>query len=225
MADDKPTLTRRRVLGSMATIGAAGAVGAGTWAQYSDEETLDITATAGSLDLRMEYEGTTYGEGDGSASVPISVGGGTDGESTNGSFAPGDSVERVVKLWNAGNTTGNSFDVSISNVDSGEGSSWEPEKNGGTVGELDDQLEIRVSLKNGGSFSNHRIIDSSGNFVAFNTARSNTYHEVENLDAGGSSADADELKVELHYVDDSNNNASMGDTLNFDLDVVLNQNA
>ena len=38
MADDN-RLTRRRVLGGIGTIGAAGALGAGTWAAYSDTET------------------------------------------------------------------------------------------------------------------------------------------------------------------------------------------
>ncbi len=55
MADDNSPLTRRRVLGGMATIGAAGAVGAGTWAQFSDtEDATRLTATAGTLDLKVD---------------------------------------------------------------------------------------------------------------------------------------------------------------------------
>ena len=55
--NDKPILTRRRVLGGMATIGAASAVGAGTTAVFNDEEsTGDLSFAAGEVDLAVGYE-------------------------------------------------------------------------------------------------------------------------------------------------------------------------
>ncbi|EMA50260.1 SipW-dependent-type signal peptide-containing protein [Halococcus thailandensis] len=64
MADDndKSPLTRRRVLGGMATIGAAGALGAGSWAAFSDRAQTDGTFTAGELDGKISYEASYNGE-------------------------------------------------------------------------------------------------------------------------------------------------------------------
>ena len=60
--NDKPILTRRRVLGGMATIGAAGAAGAGSWAAFSDEsEPLDATLEAGKIEGSMEYTASYNG--------------------------------------------------------------------------------------------------------------------------------------------------------------------
>ncbi|RJT07084.1 hypothetical protein [Halococcus sp. IIIV-5B] len=53
MTDDKQLLTRRRMLGSVATVGVAGAIGANTWAQFRDDERGNLNATAGSIDLQV----------------------------------------------------------------------------------------------------------------------------------------------------------------------------
>lgn len=65
MSDRKIELTRRRVLGSVATIGAASAAaGAGTFALFSDEETSDgNTITAGTLDLQSPASGQLTASG------------------------------------------------------------------------------------------------------------------------------------------------------------------
>lgn len=54
MSDRNFDLNRRNVLLSMGTVGAAGAMGAGTWAQFTDTETKRVTVKAGSLDLRVD---------------------------------------------------------------------------------------------------------------------------------------------------------------------------
>lgn len=60
MTDQTIELTRRRILGGVATIGAASAaVGAGTFAAFSDTETSsDNTIQAGSLEIQLNDEST-----------------------------------------------------------------------------------------------------------------------------------------------------------------------
>jgi predicted ribosomally synthesized peptide with SipW-like signal peptide len=60
-ADDtgRLDLSRRKLLGSVATIGAAGAIGgAGSMAFFSDEEEFaNNQLTAGELDMKVAYDG------------------------------------------------------------------------------------------------------------------------------------------------------------------------
>ncbi|MHB9288845.1 vWA domain-containing protein [Halobacteriales archaeon Cl-PHB] len=58
MSDDRINLSRRTVLAGLGTIGAAGAAaGLGTSAYFNDQESFENnTLTAGSLDLRVDWE-------------------------------------------------------------------------------------------------------------------------------------------------------------------------
>ncbi|WP_049898616.1 TasA family protein [Halococcus agarilyticus] len=206
MADenDKPTLTRRRVLGSMATIGAAGAVGAGAWAQYSDEETARVKAEAGTLNLTIDGK-------DGNPSKRLDV----------GPLAPGgDGESRSFRLKNEGNIGGTVLGLMLDTVDSSEGTNNEAETNTGGGGELDDQLEVRAYVVQ--SNSNRHFFGSSGsnNWVDYSSVAGEEYIN-EDVDP----MEADDLVIEVRMEDVSNNNAAQGDTLTFDADVTLYQNS
>lgn len=134
MADDndKSPLTRRRVLGGMATIGAAGAVGAGSWAAFSDEETANVTASGGTLDLKVEDQDITGHQ--------VSI----------GPVVPNGSKDiRTVTLKNTGTVPGNlGIDITKSGDSENSDSSGEY-TDGDSNGELDDHLDFTIDVKNG----------------------------------------------------------------------------
>jgi spore coat-associated protein N len=138
MADDKPTLTRRRVLGGMATIGAAGAVGAGTWAAFSDEESATGSATAGTLDLKVENTDISGRK--------VTLG--------NGDLAPGDDGSYSnITLKNTGNVAGElRADLNITSAQENDRNEAETadDPNSGGNGELDNVLELQVPGQNSG---------------------------------------------------------------------------
>lgn len=139
MSDKRPNLTRRRVLGGIATIGAASAAaGAGTMAYFSDtEESTDNTISAGTLNL--EPAGSSDGSG-----FSISVSG----------LAPDNSGTQVgfLDLKNVGSIDGE-LDYEITDwrdyengrndaeVDAGDTSGGDP---GQGAGELSNVLEIQA---------------------------------------------------------------------------------
>lgn len=95
----KVDLTRRKVLGGLASIGAASAAaGAGTMAYFSDtEKSSNNTVSAGTLDLEFDSSGAT--------SLAVS------------NAKPGDQGYTVIKLNNKGSIAGN-LDVNVGSVDS-----------------------------------------------------------------------------------------------------------
>lgn len=131
MSEDKSSLTRRRVLGGLATIGAASAAaGAGTMAYFSDtEESTGNTVSAGTLDLKAD--------GGDSAVTTINV----------GNVAPGDPVgSGSTTLKNSGSIDG-SVDLMFGSASNWEGTNTEPENDTGTTdstGELGDYLQVEV---------------------------------------------------------------------------------
>lgn len=133
MADDndKSPLIRRRVLGGMATIGAAGAVGAGTWAEFSDSESTSVTATAGTLDLSVT---------DGSDPVKKNY--------TFSDVKPGDSGSKSITLENTGNISGD-LTANVSNITNNENGRNDPEVHSSDTspkeGELGEKLDITLS--------------------------------------------------------------------------------
>lgn len=94
---DKIELNRRRVLGGIATVGAASAaLGAGTFAYFSDTETsTGNSITAGDLDL-------TLNSGDGFS------------YSFDNNIAPGDSATVSVNLENTGSVMASHIEVATS---------------------------------------------------------------------------------------------------------------
>jgi spore coat-associated protein N len=197
MADDndKPTLTRRRVLGGMATIGAAGAVGAGTWAQYSSEETIPVEAEAGTMDLEVKS----------SVSIPTTV----------GPLAPGETFSKEFNFRNTGNVDANALGLTLSQVSSGEGDNTDDETDTGGNGELDEQLEVRANKKG------QHYFGSSSSYEDYNSVKG-TEHSVTGAFSAG---DSIPTTIEGRFKDISNNNAAQGDTLTFDTVFVLYQNS
>jgi predicted ribosomally synthesized peptide with SipW-like signal peptide len=119
--DDTYDLSRRKILGGIVTVGAAGATaGAGTMALFSDtEQSTGNTIQAGTLDLTADGN-------NGEATTTIDV----------GPIAPGDGGSKMTTLKNTGTLSGNlnvDFGVLINNENGLE----EPEK--GADGEDDEE--------------------------------------------------------------------------------------
>jgi predicted ribosomally synthesized peptide with SipW-like signal peptide len=153
MSDDNTIeLTRRRILGGLGTIGvASAAAGAGTMAQFSDNETSSGNAvTAGTLNL------TTHGSSDGS-SFDMSV----------GQLAPGETKEMgYIDVKNSGSIDGY-LDIKITGVDDQENGIVEPEQSAdnSSGGELSQYLTFHVYRDNdpgGGGRQHHSSLIHSG---------------------------------------------------------------
>lgn len=130
MSDDNNSgLTRRRVLGGIATIGAASAAaGAGTMAYFSDtESSTGNTVSAGTLDLKAD--------GGDSAVTTVSV----------GNAAPGDSNSGSTTLKNSGSIAG-SVDLVFGSASNSEGDNPESEGDTSSPGDLGAVLEVTVSV-------------------------------------------------------------------------------
>ncbi|MEE6211158.1 TasA family protein [Salarchaeum sp. III] len=104
MSDDTDgiELTRRRALGGLLTLGAAGAAGgAGTMAYFSDTETsTGNTVSAGTMNLELGAPGGTYGDG---VSGVFSV----------GNLAPGDTLGGTVVARNDGSLAADHLELKI----------------------------------------------------------------------------------------------------------------
>lgn len=152
MADDKKfELSRRKVLGSVGTIGvASAAAGAGTMAFFNDEETsTSNTVQAGTLDLVMDWDytanqdiaGTQSGSGGAGASFNIS------------DLKPGD--EGHVKVCFTPESNPAWIWLKMSEVADNDHFDTEPEKEaeGGSTdgdGELDDKMKARLVYADNG---------------------------------------------------------------------------
>ena len=134
MADDKSPLTRRRVLGGMATIGAAGAVGAGTWARFTDEESKNITVEAGRLDLQFKdfRDGSWTDWQDGPIDVDL------------GTFKNGQKKVHCELLRNNGTVPANELTVDIPDdgISQDENGNYEPEQSAGDTDSGGDLLQF-----------------------------------------------------------------------------------
>ncbi|WP_247008310.1 TasA family protein [Halorientalis litorea] len=134
------TLTRRRLLGGVATVGVTGAgVGAGTAALYSDTETSASNGlSAGTLNLTLDGQDTTV--------QFLSETG----------IAPGDSGTATMTVANAGSVTGY-VDVEVASVTNAENGCAGNENSvdnscgdpGQGLGELQDNLETEAYFQNG----------------------------------------------------------------------------
>jgi spore coat-associated protein N len=198
MADDKSPLTRRRVLGGMATVGVAGALGATTWAEYTDTETVSGSASAGTFDLTVGETSVT--------SFPFSI----------GSVAPGDGVdpddrEEEFTLENVGNTDAEKLTAVLSKSSSGEGNNSGDESNSDDQGELDDHLELRMHL------DGDLIFDWTDLSDLYGASNSITGSPVVESDTGY-------MHLQYRLPSDTGNDVK-GDTVEFDIELTLEQNA
>lgn len=198
MSDDSRfRLTRRKAIGSFATIGvAAGAAGAGTWAYFSDtEESTGNTIQAGTLDLEV---GTTNALG-------ISV----------SDAVPGQSGGATANVANAGTIEGG-LSVAVTVTDYDQGDQPEAEPTYPQSGELRDELSIEVGFDDDTSDSARTPIltDASIGTVAMEGTRD----ALKRLAGGGST----NLYVDWS-VDQNATNEIQGDTIEFAVVVGLDQ--
>lgn len=134
MSDRTVKVTRRRLLGGLATVGGAGlATGAGTMAAFSDIETSSSNVIqAGTLELTVDGE---------SQSVTLFE------DATE--IAPGDEGEDTVTLGNDGSIDGD-VELSLDEVRNSENSHLQSEQDQGddspNEGELQDFLEVRAEI-------------------------------------------------------------------------------
>lgn len=209
MADDndKPTLTRRRVLGSMATVGAAGAVGATTWSRFTDEEQKRVTATAGTLDLEVNHNGKWY-----------------NGETVHVSGGPlenGGTFEDCATIKNDGNVTGDTLYIRFpeSGLEESENGIVEPEEDAGDTsphtGELSKYLSVKGSLGSGGA---------QFGYVPLNRAVGDEIEVSVNIAPGESSRFCYTVKLDESNVDRDNANDAMSDSAQFDIVLTLERN-
>lgn len=134
MADQRFDLSRRKILAGLGTVGVAGAgAGAGTTALFSDEETFeDNELTAGTLDLRVDYD-TSYSYNDEGTSSGF-----VNGESPDYSYSltdvkPGDSGTLVFCPKIVDNP-GHLFVTSADGITNYENDQTEPEEDADASG-------------------------------------------------------------------------------------------
>ena len=213
MADDN-RLTRRRVLSGIGTIGAAGALGAGTWAAYSDTETKRLATQAGTLDLKVEGEdGQRDSQDDSEDMIHVQ----------SGPLAPGEAFTDVEKLTNTGSVAGQCVSITIGDVSSSEVENPESETNTGGNGELDDQLGLRAALDVGDGIE--FFFGGSDSIADFDDVRGETFFVNEELPKTGTNDESgDDLIIQGLFRDRLDNNAAQGDRLEFDVAVRLYEN-
>lgn len=228
MSDNNIELTRRRVLGGIATVGAASAaVGAGTFAAFSDtEQSSGNTVTAGTLDLQLNPNSS------GNTSISF----------TN--IAPGDSGSLVIELGNGGSVDANLASVNIGDAASdgsftgslitdsdGTNSEFEtdPTSDGG---ELDDNLTVDVFIEaNGDLDSNASVGTTQGSTVNRSGNETNVVSSGTVLaNALGTNSVTDTLNpgttrylVVNYTLPSVTENVVQGDSVEFDVQVLLDQ--
>jgi len=226
MTDKKIELNRRRVLGGIVAVGAtAAAAGAGTFALFSDTETSDgNTVTAGTLDLVLNPND--------SGATAINF--------TN--IAPGGSGHIAIELGNAGSVDGTLTNVNIGTVgsDGSLTSSLITDSDGtadefedpGPGGELDDNLEVESFVESSGDYGGSAgttqgsTVTPSGNeatAIASDTLLTDAVGS--NAVSGTESLNPPETKyLILNYnLPSGTDNAVQGDTVEFDLQIELEQ--
>ncbi len=208
MADDKPTLTRRRVLGGMATVGAAGAFGAGTWARFKDTEQKQITVSAGTLDLKVDGN---------NGPIPVTI----------NDLENGEAAEDCETLTNVGNTPGGVLRFDIGDIVENENGRSEVEIEAGDdddTGELADYLYIKGSLACASGNCFHPEQQTGYVKLSEAAAWDNLVVELENpLDEGDQCEFC--FTVWFRNPDEKGGYTSdaMGDIVDFNIDITLDQ--
>jgi spore coat-associated protein N len=200
MTDEKSTLTRRRVLGGMATIGAAGALGAGTWAQMQDTETRQYTVQAGVLDLQISGPDNPVVIGPLSANDPF------DEELTFEAYT------------NEGNVPGDWFGFQITNLTDGENGVTEPEDDlgdTGGAGELAENLTVDTDIY----FRDNRSLEETNVYTGKLSSLAGSTNYVELPKPLGSD---DILIINVRFkADQEDISEAMSDIVEFDYNFTL----
>ncbi|MFC6990031.1 TasA family protein [Haloplanus sp. GCM10025708] len=125
MSEDSHPLSRRKALAALTTIGVgSAAVGAGTFAAFSDTETSSSSLSTESITLDKGTQTLSF---------------------QSGSIEPGDSGSSSVVVTSTG-TAGGQLSVAIASVDNTDVASTTPEEDaeGGTNVPLSEALEIKM---------------------------------------------------------------------------------
>lgn len=232
MTDEKPQLTRRRVLSGVATIGAANAVGLGTWARSQDTERERVVVQAGGPLGNGDGNGNGNGNSNAEGELNLVVGE-QEGviEVDAGTLNPGDAYRDCKTLSNAGDVPGGTVSVGIpgDSVESTEGENYDEETDTKGEGELDDYLDFRAYLaaeadaEAGSALA--FFVGSENEYVSFNDVVSNGRVTIdlseENLDPIQGKRTY-EFCFEVAYRPDGERGAA-GDTLQFDIEITLQQ--
>jgi hypothetical protein len=207
MSDDEG-LSRRKILGSTAIIGAALSGGAATWAQLSDTEVKRVFANASAgLDLQVEGQ-------DGVIRVP------DDGSLE---LAGGQTYEDIEELTNIGSVPGQQVGVNLQITGTGEGEfnpSSETDTDPGNGGEFDDHLQIRAWVQQNGSVDGYFFGDGT-TYVPIQQAQGAGETYVTLDDSLTYTGPPTNLGFELLYPDFFED--AIGDTITFELSVSLYQ--
>lgn len=218
-------LTRRRVLGGVATIGAASAAaGAGTFALFSDtEESTGNTVTAGTLNLEL----ATASDGTVSAiNVANAVPGQTEGYV-------------IFSLENSGSIDGTSLSVDVNGIVDTDGTAAEFEGDGGVdpdgTGGLSEVLEVGAYLESSkpteGLGVHQGSYATSGSHTELFTATalsnlSGPYSPAsgDNVDGTLQANNAETKYLVFEYaLPQSADNTVQGDSVDFDIQTSLEQ--
>lgn len=203
MADDKPTLTRRRVLGGMATIGLAAGAGGATWARMQDTENGNVTIAAGVLDLEV------------GGSEPFNV--------NIGPVRNGENYTEKTEIRNTGNIDGTWMSITYPEAfNQRENGLEEPERDLGDTnddGELVQYMQTEVSVEQKTESGNiNESFTGVEQLVPLADCEGETFYlELpQPLPRDG----VDNLRVQ-HKVFDEDISDAMGDSINYELDVTL----
>ena len=149
-------LTRRRVLGGVAAVGAAGTgAGVGTWAYFQDtERSTGNTIDAGTLDLKVSDSDEGFGDG-------------VSGTWTISNAEPGDSVLADATLQNAGSLEADhvEFSVSVYETESdGPNGNDEGDTSPNSADGMAEQFEVTNMTYDGSDVLND-LSDANGNGI------------------------------------------------------------
>ena len=198
----------------MATVGAAGAVGAGTYSRFTDEENKRVTVSAGTLDLTVDgYNGTTV-------------------EVDGGPLRNGEVLKDCETIRNIGDIGADQIEVGLSSLKDYENGIEEPEQDAGDTsgssgeGELSQYLTVKGSVCDNPCIPGGVSVDK---YIDLQTAvKAGTRTAEVNLppsSKGGSGSETCQLCFYVKLDEDTPNaNDAMSDKAQFDIDLTLIQN-
>lgn len=220
MSDDHDgtRLTRRRLLGGVATIGVAGALGGvSTMARFRDEESSTVSVQAGTFDLKLSDSNEGFGEDGDSVS----------GELTLPNAKPGETFSGSIQLQNAGSVEANHVELDFSydeiESDGPNGSNEADTKPGSAIG-MARQFEVTTLFYDEDLL--YDLSDANGNKrTDLDDLRSpKNADALDNLaPAPSANGGTKSLSVGFRFADDPANDDYQGDELTVTISFALHQ--
>lgn len=219
---DGTRLTRRRLLGGVATIGAAAAIGGvGTIAHFRDEESsTGNSVQAGTFDLILADSDEGFGENGNSVS----------GELTLSNAKPGDTFSGDIGLQNAGSVEADHIELDFSYDEiesSGPNGNNEADTQPGSAIGMAKQFEVTTLF-----------YDSQNILSTLSDANGNGRIDLDDLSSSANTGALDNLApppsanggmesflAEFRFADDPANNDYQGDKLTLTITFALHQNS